>query len=160
MGYQLHNLKYQNKSITSSSNHELGSRVSEKELSFIQKRIEENFHENIRKVCSTKVYEEIDTIVIKINLERATSDNFKIFNDFVNSECDFKYKNYILDLSSALFMDSTFLGCIIMFYKKIHHHRANFKMVIDLAKIKVLTPFDQLAKILNVHPSVDDALIS
>ena len=133
------------------------STVSNGNLSFIRMQIDNNVRDLMNKIISTKEYGD-DTIVITIDLERATDDNFKVFNDFVNKKCEFKYKNYIIDLSKALFLDSTFLGCIVIFLKKVKGLGGNFNLIIDSEKIKILQPFINLEKILNVKPNLEQAL--
>ena len=131
---------------------------SEKKLSFIKAQIKNNVRDMMKEIISVKILDDSDTLIIKINLERATDDNFKVFNDFINSECDYSHKNYIIDLSKALFLDSTFLGCIVIFYKKISQKGKRFNLVIDKQKVKILQPFENLEKILNVKTSIDEAI--
>ena len=132
--------------------------LNQNELLLLQRKIAYNFRDEMNKICHSSVNKEKDTFIVKINLERATADNFKIFSDFTNSHIDYNHTNFILDMSKALFMDSTFLGCIVVFYKKVHKNGGKFKMVVNMEKIKILTPFEQLSKILNVYPTLDEAL--
>ena len=128
------------------------------DILLIRKRVIDNVNNSIEESCSVVEYDEFDALVITIDLERATDDNFKVFHEYVELVCNFKHKNYVIDLSNALFMDSVFLGSIIVFYKKVVKRGGNLSMVVNKDKVKILTPFEQLEKILNVKKTVNEAL--
>ena len=127
-------------------------------ISFIKQKIFEQTLESIQSVCSTQYRDDINTAILEVNLERATLENATKFNEFVKAELDLNYKNLIIDTSKTMFMDSTFLGSVVRLLKQINARGNNLSMVVDFSKVKILTPFEQLKSILNIYPTVEEAL--
>lgn len=124
----------------------------------LAKRIEENYQFKIDKFSSAKYIDEINTICVKVNLERATADNVTVFRDNMKTHLGSRYKKFIIDLSDALFMDSSFLGSLILILKQISAKGGTLSLVINVDKIKILSPFEQLKKILKVYTTLEDAI--
>jgi anti-sigma B factor antagonist/stage II sporulation protein AA (anti-sigma F factor antagonist) len=60
-----------------------------------------------------------EAIVINVNLTRATLKEAIELRKIVDEELVYNHKNLILDLSQCEFIDSTFLGAILVEHKKV-----------------------------------------
>ena len=60
-----------------------------------------------------------EAIVINVNLTRATLKEAIELREVIDEELVYNHKNLILDLSQCEFIDSTFLGAILVEHKKI-----------------------------------------
>lgn len=124
----------------------------------IKQRIENNYQDDLSKLYDYKIVYEIDGIIIKVKLNRAVLENATEFRNMMNSILTIEYKHYILDFSSVLFMDSTFLGSIVMSLKKISSLNRNLSIILDYDKIKILAPFRDLKKLLQIYSSPEEAI--
>ena len=60
-----------------------------------------------------------EAIVINVNMTRATLKEAIELREVIDEELVYNHKNLILDLSQCEFIDSTFLGAILVEHKKI-----------------------------------------
>lgn len=135
--------------------HNLNAELSNKFKQRIRKRIEDSMFENF--ICN-KI--DKNTALIKVNLERAVFEFAIIFNHYTEKIIKSDYQNYIFDLSDTLFMDSTFLGSIIVFRKKLHKKGGELSLVISANKLVLLSEISCLNQIMKIHKSVDEAIAS
>lgn len=135
--------------------HNLNAELSNKFKQRIRKRIEDSMFENF--ICN-KI--DKNTALIKVNLERAVFEFAIIFNHYTEKIIKSDYQNYIFDLSDTLFMDSTFLGSIIVFHKKLHKKGGELSLVISTNKLVLLSEISCLNQIMKIHKSVDEAIAS
>lgn len=126
-------------------------------ISDIKACIQKNQAESILKICTKEVIQDLNTIVLKVHIGRATLDSVPLFNEFLKAELHLVYSHYIIDLSETHFMDSTFLGSIVRLLKQVKAKGGNLSLVINFDQIKILAPFEQLQKILKVYPTLDEA---
>lgn len=124
----------------------------------IKQRIEANYQDDLSKLYDYKIIYEIDGIIIKVKLNRAVLENASEFRNMMNTILSMEYKHYILDFSSVLFMDSTFLGSIVMTLKKIKSMNNTLSLILDYDKIKILAPFKDLKKLLQIYGSTEEAI--
>ena len=125
-----------------------------------KQRIRENIEEQESSNFSNELIEEIPAIIIHANLERAVLENAFIFRRYVDKIFDPNYKKYILDLSSTMFLDSTFLGVVVIFLKKIKDMGGSLNVVINSDKLLILSQISSINNLLKVFPSVDAAIES
>jgi anti-anti-sigma regulatory factor len=104
--------------------------------------------------------DDISAIVINVNLEKADLEYASLFRDYIidklNSEC----QNFIIDFTYTSYLDTTFLGSIILIYRKIIENSKSLKVVIDSSKLSLLSVVSNFGKYLKVFPSLDDAVES
>ena len=104
--------------------------------------------------------DDISAIVINVNLEKADLEYASLFRDYIidklNSECE----NFIIDFTDTSYLDTTFLGSIILIYRKIIENSKSLKVVIDSSKLSLLSVVSNFGKYLKVFPSLDDAVQS
>jgi anti-anti-sigma factor len=76
------------------------------------------------------VQEKQGTIVIEIvNLTRATLKEAEEFKKILSRDIELGWKNIIVDLTDCEFIDSTFLGALVITLKKITGLGGNLKLV-------------------------------
>lgn len=121
--------------------------------SLISQRISDNSQNELEKLYKYEVCYDVDGIIVIFNMERAITENAVSFNEIMKTILLIEHKHYILDFSSALFMDSTFLGSLVVTLKKINAKGSTLSIILDYDKIKILSPFEQLKNILNVSTS-------
>ncbi|MCB0746325.1 MAG: STAS domain-containing protein [Ignavibacteriae bacterium] len=68
------------------------------------------------------------------------------------------HRNFIIDLTNCEFMDSTFLGSIIVIAKKLRALNGQLTLVADPQKLKVLYTLTELSKMLNVEKTLNEAI--
>ena len=103
-----------------------------------------------------EIYE--DVVIEVVNINRATLKEAIEFKAVLTNEIDNGCKKMIIDLSSCEYMDSTFLGTIVVALKKINN--ANGKLVLISPKTFA---YDMLhvtgtMKLFDVFDSMDMAL--
>jgi len=135
--------------------HKLDAELSNKFKQRIKNNIENSMFESF--ICN-KI--DKNTALIKVNLERAVFEFAIIFNHYTEKIINSDYQNYIFDLSDTLFMDSTFLGSIIVFRKKLLKKGGELSLVISTNKLVLLSEISCLNQIMKIHKSVDEAIAS
>jgi len=118
--------------------------------------------ENYNQIAKYSSYdiEHTSSLVIIINLERADYENAFSFRDYTKQELEADYKHFILDFSNTCYLDSTFLGAIILFYKKITASGRSLNLILDSKKMTLLNVTQSFGTSLNIFTSVDEAVSS
>ncbi len=92
-------------------------------------------------------------------MERAVFEYALLFRNYTNQKLDLRYKNFIVDLSETLFLDSTFLGSIIVFLKQINAVGGTLKLVVNSEKIALMTQIQNVADIVDTFSTVNEAIV-
>lgn len=93
-----------------------------------------------------------DKIVIVIDLLRATANEAESFSQYLTQVPS---KNlYIIDLSKCSFVDSTFLGNIIVFTKK---KQNKVKLVVSDKKQLAILRISKIDSLFEIYSSIDKA---
>ena len=104
--------------------------------------------------------DDISAIVINVNLEKADLEYAALFKDYIIDKLNFECENFIIDFTYTSYLDTTFLGSIILIYRKIIENSKNLKVVIDSSKLSLLSVVSNFGSYLKVFPSLDDAVQS
>jgi anti-sigma B factor antagonist len=99
-----------------------------------------------------------NVVVITVNLVSATLNDTNEFKGFMDelillTECD-----VVVDLASCNHLDSTFIGALVMNYKKLKNKDRNMVLVEPNDQTKVFLTMNSLSKIFPLYPSVDVAV--
>ena len=124
--------------------------------SLISKRISDDNQNDLEELYRYEVCPDIEGIIVTFNIDRAVIENTIFFNEIMKTILPMDYKHYILDFSSTLFMDSTFLGALVVTLKKLKAKGSTLSTILDYDKIKILAPFEKLKNILNAHTSFEE----
>lgn len=135
-------------------------RNAESSRNIIKKRIEELETININNCFSLSTIDEVNVCVIQVHLYRAVLQYASAFNKYVQNTNKWESRHIILDLSNTLFLDSTFLGSILGFYKRLKKEGKTLKLIVDYEKITILTLIDNYRKIFDIFPTIDEAVNS
>jgi anti-anti-sigma factor len=77
------------------------------------------------------LHEEVAGICIEtVNITRATSKETEVFREKINSDLKNGNKKFIIDLSRCDFIDSSFMGALVLCTKKSLNEKAIFVLVI------------------------------
>ena len=134
--------------------------LSEGINSKFRERIQQNIERAISEKFSTQILENLPGMLIKVKLERAVLAYALLFRRYVEQRVTPNYKHYIIDLSDALFLDSTFLGSIIVLLKKIDKMDGTLRIVVNSHKILLISQIKNVGDIIDTFSSVDEAIVN
>lgn len=119
-------------------------------------RIEQSESEEPFAIFNAQFDEQSGAMIMKVNLNRAVSEHSSFFKKFANILLVNDIHNYIMDFSDTVFLDSTFLGSIINFFKQVKAKKGKLSIVIDYSKIPILSEVFDISSI-NVFMSLKEA---
>jgi len=88
-----------------------------------------NFHHHVHEFIA----------VVFVNLSRCTSEKAVEFKEYMTGIEKLDSKKIIVDLSFAEFIDSTFLGVLVSFLKKLRRDDRELSVVLDMSKMTSTT---------------------
>ncbi|MDX1700529.1 MAG: STAS domain-containing protein [Melioribacteraceae bacterium] len=121
-------------------------------------RVKQNIEDAMNEKFSSQILPNIPGVLIKVKLERAVFEYALIFRRYVERMVTHQYKNYIIDLSDTLFLDSTFLGSIIVLLKKIDRIGGTLRVVVNSEKMVLIAQIKSVGDIMETFSSVDEAI--
>lgn len=71
-----------------------------------------------------------DVLVVLINLSRGTLNEAKQLGDILDEEISGGCKKIVVDLEKCTFIDSTFIGTLVVQYKKLNKNGGKIKLVL------------------------------
>jgi len=101
-----------------------------------------------------------DVLVEKINFSRATFKEAQIFKDRLELDILKGNLKIIIDLSQCEYIDSTFLGALVVVLKKMGERSGEIKYVIPQPSALYLFKITGLYSVLNLYRNKDEALES
>jgi anti-anti-sigma factor len=106
-----------------------------------------------KKICA-------DVIVEVINLTRATRKEAGKLKKILDEDILLKYRRIVVDISKCEFMDSTFLGALVVAHKKITQMGGEIKLVEPLDAMLVLLEKVGTLKIFDSYNTQREAIES
>lgn len=109
---------------------------------------------------SFKVSENIENncLIIRFEQLNANVDFVENLNKIAEEINFFKYRLYILDLSSAFYIDSLFLGTLIMLFKKISRFGGKYSLIIDYNKMKLFKNIFIFKNLFNIKCNIQEVI--
>jgi anti-anti-sigma factor len=101
-----------------------------------------------------------DIVIIKVNLPRATFKEAEIFRDKILYDILRNNLKVIVDLSICEYIDSTFLGALVIGLKKISERGGEIKYVIPKPEALYLLKLTGLYGVFNLYRTSEDAVDS
>ena len=98
-------------------------------------------------------------IIEKVNLTRASLKEAAMFRNRIFSLLALKQNYIIIDMIQCEFMDSTFLGSLVMINKKIKEQSGNLKLIVKNNKILEMFKKSGLIRFLEIYASIEEALL-
>lgn len=101
-----------------------------------------------------------DVVVEKIHFTRATFKEATIFKSRLDRYLSLKRYKIIIDLSECSFVDSTFLGVMVVSLKKVFERSGEIKFVINNDSLMKTIKDIKLDRVFNLYQHKEDALKS
>jgi len=101
-----------------------------------------------------------DVLVEKVNFSRATFKEAQEFKDRLIYDILMNNEKIIIDLSSCEYIDSTFLGALVVILKKMADRSGEIKYVIPQPSALYLFKITGLYGVLNLYRNREEALQS
>jgi anti-anti-sigma factor len=101
-----------------------------------------------------------DVLIEKVNFSRATFKEAQEFKDRLVYDILMNNEKIIIDLSSCEYIDSTFLGALVVILKKMAERSGEIKYVIPQPSALYLFKITGLYGVLNLYRNRQEALDS
>lgn len=98
-------------------------------------------------------------IIEKVNLTRASLKEALTFKQRIFDDIIFNHLDIIIDLSTCHFIDSTFLGTLVLINKKLLEKSGRLRIVTNSPRVIDLMEQSGLTKFLKIFSSMEEALI-
>ena len=103
----------------------------------------------------------VDDVVVEIvNLTRATWKEANQFKLILQSDIERKFRKLVVDISQVEFMDSTFLGTLVLAKRNITQIGGDLKLVEPVSVFKALMEKTSTLNIFKSYKSTSDAVLS
>jgi anti-anti-sigma factor len=99
-------------------------------------------------------------ILFKVNLVRATLKEAEVFKSMLKKDIDNGHNKLVIDLSFCEFIDSTFLGTIVISLKKITAIGGDIKLVGFQPAVRSMFELTRISKVFETFESTDEAVKS
>ena len=96
--------------------------------------------------------------IIRVNLSRATLKQADTFNNLLRDMIKNDYKKIIIDMGGVEFIDSTFLGSLVINFKKIKQLDGKLRLVNLSTPVSTIIKHTGLNKTIEIFPSREEAL--
>lgn len=103
---------------------------------------------------------EKDVVIEVVNLTRATLKEANEFRKILEEDIEKKFRKLVVDISQCEFLDSTFLGTLVMAKKSITKIGGDLKIVEPPSVFKVLREKTSTIQVFESYKSLEDALNS
>ncbi len=101
-----------------------------------------------------------DVIIEKVNLSRATWKEAVELKKILEEDIVKKFPKIVVDISECEFMDSTFLGALVVSQKNFNKNGSEIKLVEPASVMQTLMEKSGTLKIFDTYSSVDEAVKS
>lgn len=101
-----------------------------------------------------------DVVIEKVNISRATFKEAQQFKDRVVFDIAANNYKIIIDLSNCDYIDSTFLGVLVVVLKKMAEKGGEIKYIIPQPSALYLFKITGLYSVLNLYRNIEEAMQS
>jgi anti-anti-sigma factor len=101
-----------------------------------------------------------DIVIITVNLSRATVREAHEFKSFIDEEIKKKKLKIIIDLSQCDFIDSTFIGVLVVTLKRLAELGGELRIVEPPSIAHTILTVTGTMNIFNTHKSKSEAIMS
>ena len=101
-----------------------------------------------------------DVLIEKVNLLRATTVEASMMKKRLFDDIHLYKKKIIIDISKCEFIDSTFLGALVISLKRTRETGGDIKIVIGSPVVKETLSITGFLRVFENYSSVEDALKS
>lgn len=103
---------------------------------------------------------EKDVVVEVVNLNRATYKEAIQFRKILDEDIEKKFRKLVVDISQCEFLDSTFLGTLVLAKKRMDIIGGELKIVEPTSVFKVLLEKTSTLEIFDTYKSLNEAIDS
>ncbi|MCU0407020.1 MAG: STAS domain-containing protein [Ignavibacteriaceae bacterium] len=103
---------------------------------------------------------EKDVVIEVVNLSRATWKEANEFKRILEEDVEKKFRKLVVDISQCEFLDSTFLGALVLAKKSINKIGGELKIVEPPSVFKVLREKTSTLQVFDSYKSLEDAVNS
>ncbi len=96
-------------------------------------------------------------LIVDVGLPRTSIYLANDFKEILFHSIDEGEKNIIVDFTNCEFLDSTFLGVLVISYKKLIPLGGNIHIVVTNPNVLASLEMTRMNKIFKIFPSVDEA---
>ncbi len=112
---------------------------------------------DFEKMFQVEEFEDIK--IMLVNLQRATADVANDFSEELLTVLLGGAKKIIVDITFCDFLDSTFLGAMVKFLKKLTYEGGMLKIVVDMEKLVTSTFFiSGMDRVFKIYEDIDTAV--
>jgi len=105
--------------------------------------------------------EEHGAIIVEVvNLQKATLKDAADFKKILFQDIETGWRKMIIDLTECEFIDSTFLGTIVITLKKITGLGGDLRLVGIQPEVKTMLQMTRMNRIFDIYETKEDALES
>ena len=101
-----------------------------------------------------------DVVIEVVNLTRATLKEANQFKKILQEDIEKKFKKIVIDISQCEFLDSTFLGTLVLAKKTMNRIGGELKIVEPASVFKVLLEKTSTLQVFDTYKSIDEAVNS
>ncbi len=101
-----------------------------------------------------------DVLIEKVNLQRATIMEASIIKTRLFEDIQLNNKKIIVDISECAFIDSTFLGALVVSLRRTRETDGDIKIVITSSFTEGVINYSGALRVFESYTSVEDALKS
>ena len=98
-----------------------------------------------------------DITVETVNLTRATFEHASIFKSIINADISSGVRKIVIDLSNCDFMDSTFIGVLVVTLKNIKKLNGELRMVKPNSIAQSILETTNTLRIFDIYDSLEQA---
>ena len=107
------------------------------------------------------IHERLGVVIVEIvNVTRATLYEAEDFKQILLQDIELGWRKIIVDLSLCEFVDSTFLGTLVVSLKKITGHGGKIKLVGFQSKVNSMFQITGLDHVFESYPTKEEAIKS
>jgi anti-anti-sigma factor len=107
------------------------------------------------------IKEEIgDVVVERVNLTRATLKEAEDFKETLVKDIEFGNRKIVVDLSDCEFIDSTFLGALVVSLKKVTSLGGDLKLVGFRPNVRSMFELTRMYRVFESFETTDEAVLS
>ena len=103
---------------------------------------------------------EKDIVIEVVNLSRATWKEANQFKVILQEDVEKKFRKLVVDISQCEFLDSTFLGTLVLAKRSINKIGGELKIVEPPSVFKVLREKTSTLQVFDSYKSLEDAVNS
>lgn len=103
---------------------------------------------------------EKDVVVEVVNLSRATWKEAQEFKKILEEDVEKKFRKLVVDISQCEFLDSTFLGALVLAKRSLNKIGGDLKIVEPQSVFKVLREKTSTLQVFDSYKSLEDAINS